>query len=68
MASQEVANEFINHMRINYGVTEGVTETRNKALMYFGDANPGTVPGIGVEDGTGFAKISDLIEDFSYTA
>jgi hypothetical protein len=67
MASQEKANEFIKHMRNNYGVADA-SETRNKALMYFGDANPGTVPGIEVEDGTGFSKISDLIEDFSYKA
>jgi hypothetical protein len=67
MASQEVANEFIKHMRNNYGVA-GPDEVRNKELMYFGDVNPGTVPGIEVEDGTGFRKISDLVEDFSYNA
>lgn len=66
MASQEVANEFIKHMRNNYGVA-GPGETRNKALMYFGDVDPGTVPGIEVEDGTGFTKISDFVEDFTYT-
>jgi hypothetical protein len=67
MATQEKANEFIKHMRNNYGVA-GPSETRNKALMYFGDFNPGTVPGIEVENGTGFRKISDLVEDFSYKA
>ena len=54
-------------MRNNYGVA-GPDETRDKTLMYFGDVNPQTVPGIEVEDGTGFTKISDLIEDFSYNA
>ncbi len=65
MATQEKANQFITHMRNNYGVA-GDTEVRDLSLMYFGDVNPQTVPGIEVEDGTGFTKISDLLEDFTY--
>lgn len=67
MKSQEMCDQFIKFARTNYGVADA-SETWDKSLMYFGDANPATVPGIEVEDGTGFTKISDLIEDFSYTS
>lgn len=67
IGSQEKADAFVKHMRNNYGVA-GPDEARDKTLMYFGDANPQTVPGIEVEDGTGFTKISDFIEDFTYGA
>jgi hypothetical protein len=67
MRSQEMCDQFIKLARTNYGVADA-SETWDKSLMYFGDANPATVPGIEVEDGTGFTKISDLIEDFSYTS
>ncbi len=67
IGSQEKADAFVKHMRNNYGVA-GPDETRDITLMYFGDRNPQTVPGIEVEDGTGFTKISDFIEDFTYNA
>ena len=67
IGSQEKADAFVKHMRNNYGVA-GPEETRDKTLMYFGDVDPQTVPGIEVEDGTGFTKISDLVEDFTYNA
>ncbi len=67
MATQEKADAFVTHMRNNYGVA-GPDESRDLSLMYFGDVNAQTVPGVEVEDGTGFAKISDLIEDFTYKA
>ncbi len=51
----------------NYRVAaEGVNPDR--ALMAFGDLDPSTLPGAETEDGDGITKISDFIEDFSYTA
>ncbi len=35
--------------------------------VHFGDYDPNTIPGIETEDGSGISKISDLLEDFSYT-
>ncbi len=37
---------------------------------YFGDHNPQTVPGVETENSasSGITKISDMVEDFSYTA
>lgn len=70
IASQETADAFVRHMRNNYGVAgpDEVRTEEDRELMYFGDIDPQTVPGIEVEDGTGFRKISDLVEDFTYKA
>jgi len=36
-------------------------------LYAFGDYDPQTIPGVETEDGAGIGKISDLLEDFSYS-
>jgi hypothetical protein len=38
------------------------------ATFSFGDQDPTTIPGIESEDGAGFTNVTDLLEDFSYTA
>ncbi len=67
IASQEVANEFIKFMRNNYGVAEE-GETFDRLMMWFGDADPTTVPGNDTEDGGGMPDVSGMPEDFSYTS
>jgi len=67
IASQAIGDEFAKRSRANYGVAnEG--EDFDIMMMVYGDQDMTTVPGPGTEDGTGFADVTDLIEDFSYTA
>jgi len=75
IASQEVGDLFAKVARRNYGVAEPgemVTEA-DKLILAFGDRDPQTFPGTEIEDSQdasdiGVAKVSDFVEDFSYTA
>jgi hypothetical protein len=51
----------------NYGVAP-TGQTYDPSQFTFGDYDPTTIPGPGTENGTGFAQISDLRENFSYSA
>ena len=67
--SQAAADTFIQWNRNQWGVPDIVTITdAGKAVYAFGDYDPTTIPGPDTEDGSGITKISDLLEDFSYTA
>jgi hypothetical protein len=63
---QAAADIYVDWNRSKWGV-EGVT-TPDIKPTYFGDYDPNTTPGVETEDSpTGITKISDVIEDFSYT-
>jgi hypothetical protein len=63
---QAAADVYIEWNRAQWGVP-GISAP-DLAPTYFGDYNPQTIPGPGTEDGAGITKVSELIEDFSYTA
>lgn len=69
---QAAGDEFAKFIRLNYGV--GTDADYNKAVMWFGDGNPQTIPGLsgGVpsEDSefAGMKDVTELPEDFSYDA
>jgi hypothetical protein len=66
---QAAADTFIQWNRNQWGVPDVSTITDlGKAVYAFGDYDPTTIPGVETENGTGITKISDLLEDFSYTA
>jgi hypothetical protein len=68
---QEAADVFIQWNRNEWGVPDAETPT-DFSPYYFGDYDPNTIPGVETENapaGTGgITKISDMVEDFSYTA
>jgi hypothetical protein len=65
---QAAADSFIQWNRNQWGVPDEATVGEPaKALYAFGDYDPQTIPGVETEDGTGINKISDLLEDFSYS-
>lgn len=64
---QDAADVFAQWNQNAWGVTDAAKPTDFSAY-YFGDYDPNTIPGPEGEDGTGISKISDLPEDFSYTA
>jgi hypothetical protein len=69
---QAAADVFIQWNRSgNQWAVPGVNAPSPEELSvyYFGDHNPQTVPGVETENSTtgGITKISDMIEDFSYT-
>ena len=66
---QDAADVFIQWNRFHWAVP-GVETPTDYLPYYFGDYNPNTIPGVENEDSQagGITKISDLIEDFSYTA
>ena len=65
---QAAADSFVQWNRNQWGVPDITTVGEAaKALYAFGDYDPQTIPGPDTEDGAGISKISDLIEDFSYT-
>jgi hypothetical protein len=65
---QAAADIFIQWNRYNWGVPD-ITAPADYTAYYFGDHDPGTIPGIETENSaTGITRISDMIEDFSYTA
>jgi len=63
------ADVYIQWNRSQWGVP-GIVAPTDFALCYFGDHNPQTIPGAETEISAsgGIRKISDMIEDFSYTA
>jgi hypothetical protein len=66
---QDAADVFIEWNRAQWGVPDVVAPTDFTAY-YFGDHDPMTVPGVETENSTsgGITKISDMLEDFSYSA
>ena len=66
---QDAADIFVQWNRIQWAVP-GVETPTDFLPYYFGDYDPTTIPGVETEDSDagGITKISDLIEDFSYTA
>jgi len=65
---QAAADSFIQWNRAQWGVPDVTTVGEvAKALYAFGDYDPQTIPGVETEDGAGIGKISDLLEDFSYS-
>lgn len=67
IANQNVGNQFAYFARNNYYVAEP-GEMWDKSLMYFGDADPSTIPGNGAEDGYSITDMADFPEDFSYAS
>jgi hypothetical protein len=68
--SRDAADTYVKWMRFMYGDRSVVPPTSDEWIAsgyHFGDYDPNTVPGIGTENGNGITRISDLIEDFSYT-
>ena len=70
---QAAADTFIQWNQNQWGVPDVVTVTlEGKKVYAFGDYDPNTIPGVELEAAPagqgGINKISDLIEDFSYTA
>jgi hypothetical protein len=69
--SEEAAEVFINWNQNAWGVP-GATKPTDYTAYQFGDYDPATIPGIEVESAGagegGIIRISDLVEDFSYTA
>ncbi len=67
--TQEAADLFVTWNRAQWGVA-GVVAPSDYTAYYFGDHDPNTIPGVETEDSQagGITKISDVIEDFSYTA
>ena len=68
--SAEAAEVFINWNQNAWGVPNAAKPTDFTAY-HFGDYDPATIPGIEVESAGsgegGITKISDLVEDFSYS-
>jgi hypothetical protein len=66
---QAAANIFIQWNRANWAVP-GVTTPADYTAYYFGDHDPATIPGVETENSNagGITRISDMIEDFSFTA
>jgi len=68
--TQEAADVFTQWMRFMYGDRDVLPPTSEEWISsgyHFGDYDPTTIPGIETEDGSGISRISDLVEDFSYT-
>ncbi|KPL10498.1 MAG: hypothetical protein AMS26_21395 [Bacteroides sp. SM23_62] len=66
---QDAADVFVQWNRVQWEVP-GAELPADFSAYYFGDYDPLTIPGVETEDSDagGITKISDLIEDFSYTA
>ncbi len=66
---QAAADLFVEWNRAQWGVP-GVVAPTDYTITYFGDYDPNTIPGVETENSTngGIIKISDMVEDFSYTA
>jgi hypothetical protein len=65
---QAAADTFVKWNRNQWGVPDVTTiGDAGRAVYAFGDYDPTTIPGEETEDGAGVTKISDFIEDFSYT-
>jgi hypothetical protein len=65
---QAAADSFVKWDRNQWGVPDITTiGSEGIALYAFGDYDPATIPGVETENGSGITKISDLLEDFSYS-
>jgi hypothetical protein len=68
---QAAADTFIVWNMAQWGVPD-VTAPTDWSTYHFGDYDPNTVPGVETEAAAagegGITKISDMVEDFSYTA
>lgn len=68
---QAAADVYIQFNRVQWAVP-GVTMPTDEEfkITYFGDYDPNTIPGVGGENSKqgGIRLVSDLTEDFSYTA
>jgi hypothetical protein len=64
---QAAADVYVDWNRSKWGVPD--VTTPDIKITYFGDYDANTIPGVETETSTagGITKISDLIEDFSYT-
>ncbi len=64
---QAAADVYIEWNRSKWGVPD--VTTPDIAITHFGDYDPNTIPGVETEDSStgGITRISDMIEDFSYT-
>lgn len=67
IADQDAGDQFAAFARSNYGVAEEGEEF-DRSKMYFGDQDPVTVPGGGTENGYSIVDMTDIPDDFSYTA
>jgi hypothetical protein len=65
----DAADVFVQWNRVQWAVP-GAALPADFSPYYFGDYNPITIPGVGTEDSYagGITRISDLLEDFSYSA
>ena len=67
-ADEAAAEEFAHFARNNYqAVPDGTEEPWDRTKIWFGDGLAETIPGGGTEEGGGFADVTGLPEDFSYT-
>ncbi len=64
---QAAADVYVDWNRSKWGVPD--VTTPDIAITHFGDYDANTIPGVETETSTagGITKISDMIEDFSYT-
>ena len=63
----DAAEQLAIWLRLRYEVPDEA-RTPDMSGYVFGDFDPKTIPGIETEDGDGVTKISDMVEDFSYSA
>ncbi|MEN8202667.1 MAG: T9SS type A sorting domain-containing protein [Bacteroidota bacterium] len=63
---QDAADVFAQWNRNQWGVP-GAELPTDYSPYRFGDYDPATIPGVETEDGSGVTKISDFVEDFSYS-
>jgi hypothetical protein len=66
IADQAEGDLYAQWARNNFAVPD--VTLPDDATFSFGDQDPTTIPGIESEDGDGFTNVTDLLEDFSYTA
>jgi hypothetical protein len=66
IADQAEGDLYAQWARNNYAIAD--VTLPDDATFSFGDQDPTTIPGIESEDGDGFTNVTDLLEDFSYTA
>ncbi len=60
-----VAEQLAIWNRVLYGVPEAQGMQWDLTDYYFGDNDPGTIPGVETEDGDGIVNFYDLVEDLS---
>ncbi len=65
---QTVGDAYAHWARNNYQVADAGEKIPDASVFSVGDYSPTTVPGLEGENGSGFANVRDLPEDFTYTA